>query len=142
MVLSFVYVGFACAGGKATPAEAEALVKKAVAFIKANGKEAAFAEFTNKNGKFIDRELYIFVYDFNGKCLAHGLNPKMVGKDLIELTDPDGKQFNRELIEVAKAKGKGWTNFKFTDPVTKKIGEKTAYVEKFEDIVVGSGAYK
>ena len=60
-----------------TPAEAEAMVKKAVAEIKANGKDKAFAEFNNPKGKFTDRDLYITVYDMNGKCLSHGANPKM-----------------------------------------------------------------
>lgn len=125
-----------------TKAEAVALVKKAVAYINANGKEEAFAEISNPNGQFVDRELYIFVYDLNGQCMAHGLNQKMIGKVLIDLTDPDGKKFNKELIEVAKSKGKGWVDFKFTNPLTKKIQDKTGYVELCQDVVIGSGIYR
>ncbi|HUL31843.1 MAG TPA: cache domain-containing protein, partial [Thermodesulfobacteriota bacterium] len=65
-----------------TAAEAEAMVKKAIQLIKAEGRDKAFAEINNPKGKFVDRDLYIFVYDMDGKCVAHGFNPKMIGKDL------------------------------------------------------------
>ncbi len=123
-------------------ADAEAMVKKAVSYFKANGKEKAFAEFSNTKGKFIDGDLYIFVYDMNGQCLAHGGNPKMVGKELIDLKDADGKAFVKERIELAQAKGSGWQNYKWSNPVTKRIEEKTAYIEKVDDCIIGCGAYK
>lgn len=125
-----------------SPQEAEALVKKAVAEIKAAGKDKAFAEINNTKGKFTDRDLYVFVYDMNGKCVAHGFNQKMIGKDLADMKDPDGKYYVKERIEIAKTKGKGWQDYKFTNPVTKKMENKTAYVEKIDDLIVGSGAYK
>jgi cytochrome c len=140
--VSLVLGSVAFAGDRGTPAEAEAMVKKAVSFIKANGKDKAYAAFTNKDPQFIDRDLYVTVYDMGGKCLAHGQNPKQVGKDLSDLTDPDGKLFIKERMEIAKSKGKGWQTYKFSNPLTKKIEEKTMYVEKYEDSIVGCGAYK
>jgi signal transduction histidine kinase len=125
-----------------TPAEAKALVKKAIDYMKANGKEKAFAEFSNPKGKFIDRDLYIFVYDMDGKCVAHGFNQKMIGKDLKEMKDPDGKLYVKERIEIAKTKGSGWQDYKFTNPTSKKLENKTAWVEKYENVIVGCGAYK
>ena len=127
---------------RGTQAEAEAMVKKAIGYIKANGREKAFAEIGNPNGKFVDRDLYVFVYDLNGKCVAHGANPKMVGKDLINMKDPDGKEYVKERISIAKSKGKGWQDYKFPNPLTKQIEHKTAYIEKFEDLIVGCGVYK
>lgn len=124
-----------------TPAEAEALVKKAVAEIKAN-KEKALAEISNPKGKFVDRDLYVFVYDMKGKCVAHGFNQKMIGKDLIEMKDSDGKFYVKERIEIAKTKGKGWQEYKYTNPVSKKIENKSAYIEKVDDLIVGCGVYK
>ena len=41
-----------------------------------------------------------------------------------------------------KTKDKGWQDFKFTNPLSKKIEDKTAYIEKVGDIIVMSGAYK
>ena len=125
-----------------TAGEAEALVKKAIELIKTDGKEKAFVEINNPRGKFVDRDLYIFVYDLTGKCVAHGFNPKMIGKDLLEMKDPDGKYFVKERIEIVKTRGKGWQDYKFTDPITKKIEPKTAYVERIENLIVGCGIYK
>jgi len=142
MILSLLLVSAASAADRGTPTEAEALVKKAIAYIKANGKDRAFAEFSNLKGQFVDRDLYITVYDMNGKCLAHGQNAKMVGKDLIDLTDADNKPFIKERIQIAKTKGKGWQDYKFTNPLNKKIEPKTMYIEQYEDVIVGAGAYK
>ena len=125
-----------------TAAEAEAMVKKAIASMKSNGKEATFAEINNPKGQFTDRDLYVFVYDMTGKCVAHGLNPKMIGKDLIEVRDADGKFFVKDRVEIAKTKGSGWQEYKFTDPLTKKIEPKKAYVEKYENLIVGCGIYQ
>jgi cytochrome c len=110
--------------------------------MKANGKEKTFAEVNNPKGQFTDRDLYIFVYDLHGKCVAHGFNQKMIGKDLAEMKDPDGKLYVKERIEIAKTKGSGWQDYKFTNPVTKKLEPKTAFVQKHEDLIVGCGAYK
>ncbi len=125
-----------------TAAEAEAMVKKAVQFVKAEGKQKAFAEFSNPKGKFVDRDLYVTVYDLNGNCLAHGANSKMIGKDLIDLKDSDGKAFIKERMEMARTKGKGWQDYKFTNPLTKKIEPKAMYFERLEDMVVACGIYK
>ena len=125
-----------------TAAEAEAMVKKAIAYLNANGKDKAFAEFSNPKGQFVDRDLYITVYDFSGKCLAHGANRTMIGKDLIDLKDTDGKAFIRERMELAKTKGKFWQAYKFMNPVSKSIEPKSMYCEKVEDIIVACGIYK
>ena len=132
----------ALASGVGTKEQAEALVKKAIGEIKASGKAKAFAEISNPHGKFIDKDLYIFVYDMEGKCLAHGFNQKLIGKDLIGMKDPDGKSYVKERIEIIRSKGKGWQDYKFTNPLTKKLESKTAYIEKVEDVIVGCGAYK
>ncbi len=132
----------ALASNNATPAEATAMVKKGVAFIKANGKDKGYAEITNKQGSFVDRDLYLVVYGLDGVVRAHGANEKMVGKNLIELKDIDGKAFVKERVELAQSKGTFWQDYKFTNPVTKKIEPKSMYCEKLEDSVVCGGVYK
>ena len=128
--------------GHATAEEASAMVKKGIAFIKANGKEKGYAEISNKAGQFNDRDLYLVVYGMDGVVHAHGANEKMVGKNLIELKDVDGKAFVKERVELAAAKGTFWQDYKFTNPVTKKIEPKTSYCEKLNDAVVCGGIYK
>ncbi len=142
VIVVFLGSGLARAGEFGTAAEAEAMVKKAAASIKANGKEKGFAEISNPQGPFKDRDLYVVVYDLNGKCLAHGQNPKMAGKDMIELRDPDGKAFVKERVDLAKTKDKFWQDYKFTNPVTKKVEPKAMYIEKHGDLLIGSGIYK
>jgi signal transduction histidine kinase len=88
ILISLLLVNFAFAGGTAN--EAKALVDKAATYVKTEGKEKAFAEFSNPSGKFVDRDLYIFIVDFNGLTLAHGGNAKLVGKNMLELKDADG----------------------------------------------------
>lgn len=123
--------------------EAVALVKKAIEYLKANGKDKAYAEFTNNTtGQFKDRDLYIVVYDMNAKCLAHGQKKSMVGKDLIDFKDVDGKEFMKERVALMKANNTAWQDYKFMNPVTKKIEPKSMYLEKFEDVIVGAGIYK
>jgi cytochrome c len=142
VVFFLATTGLTFAAANGTPAEAKALVKKAVNYIKANGKDKAFAEISNPTGQFVDRDLYVFVYDMTGKCVAHGFNQKMIGKDLIDMKDADGKLYVQERIEIGKSKGTGWQDYKFTNPLSKKIEHKTAYLEKIDDFIVGSGAYK
>lgn len=141
-MLGLVMLGAAHAADKGTPAEAEALVKKAVAYVKANGAEKSYDEFTNGKS-FKDRDLYVIVYDLNGKNLAHGANSKLVGKDLIGLKDPDGKLLNKMLVDLAKEKGKGWSEeFKFRNPVSDKIQKRVVYVERVGETFVGVGIFK
>jgi cytochrome c len=134
-VLSFAKEQFA------TKKEAEAMVVKTVAALKAN-RAKTLDEITAKDAKYVDRDLYAVAYDMTGKVLAHGANNKMVGKDLIELKDPDGKEFVKERVELAKSKGKFWQEYKFTDPETRKILPKEAYCEKVDDVIVCAGVYK
>ncbi len=118
------------------------MVKKGVAFIKANGKEKGHAEISTKGGQFSDRDLYLVVYGLDGTVHAHGANEKMIGKNLIELKDVDGKAFVKERVELGRSKGTFWQDYKFTNPVTKKIEPKSMYCEKLDEAVVCGGIYK
>jgi len=130
------------AADQGAPAEAEAMVKRAVTYIAANGREKAAAEFTSGTG-FKDRDLYISWYQLDGTVIAHGANPKLVGKNLLGLKDPNGKPFIQMITDVARTKGKGWTDtYVFRNPTTDKMQEKVIYVERVDDTWVGVGVYK
>jgi len=130
------------AGEHATKDEAQAMVKKAVAHVKAAGADKAYADFNNKKGPFVDRDLYIVVYGLDGKCLSHGANEKQIGRDLIDLTDIDGKYFVKERVALAKSKPAGfWQEYKFTNPVSKKVEPKVMYCEKVGETAVCGGVY-
>jgi signal transduction histidine kinase len=130
------------ADDRAKPEEAKALLAKAVAHVKAVGKDKAMADFMVKPGPWIERDLYITVFDLNGKTLAHGSIPKLVGKDNINMQDANGKFHVKERLEIAKAKGKGQQEFAFLNPMTKQIEPKLMFFERLDDIVIACGAYK
>jgi cytochrome c len=129
---------------KGTAAEAVAMVQKAVAHIKKAGRDKAFADFNNKSGAFTDRDLYVVVYDLKGKVLAHGANEKMIGKDVLELRDMDGKYFVKERVEMMSKSpdAKGWQDYKFMNPVTRQIEPKSMFLQRLDDMIVGCGIYK
>lgn len=137
-----VGMGTAFAADAGTKEEAVAMVKKAIDFIKASGADKAYAEFSNPKGQFVDRDLYITIYDMNGKCLAHGANAKMIGRDLIENKDVDGKEFIKERVELMKKQPTAWQDFKFRNPVTNQIEPKSMYIERFNEVIVACGIYK
>ncbi len=127
---------------RATTREAESMVRSAVAFLKKEGKEKAFAVFSDPKGPFTYRDLYIMVYDMDGKCVAHGANRARIGKGLLEDKDADGKQFVKERVKIAREQGKGWQEYKFLNPATHKVEQKVAYLEAVGDVIVACGAYK
>ncbi len=139
--LSFVAV-IAQAQTHATRDDATAMVRKGVAFVKANGKQKGYAEITSKQGQFRDRDLYLVVYGLDGTVHAHGANEKMVGKNLIDLKDVEGKPFVKERVELGTRQATFWQDYKFTNPVTKKIEPKQMYCERLDDTVVCGGVYR
>jgi signal transduction histidine kinase len=142
VLVGLFVAGAALAAAKGTAKEAKAMVVKAVAFYKSVGQEQAFAEFNNTKGKFVDGDLYIWVGTLNAKVIAHGANKALIGKDLYNLKDSDGKQFMKDIVDTAKAKGSGWVDYKWTNPVSKKIEHKSVYLQKVDDKVFVCGFYK
>ncbi len=136
----FGSVTFLYAAG--TTGEAKALVDKAAAFMKANGKEKTIAEVTKAKGQFDKGDLYVFAYDLTGTVIAHPKNPKIIGKNLLEVPDNDGKFFRKDIMEGAKKKGSGWVDYKYLNPDAKKVEAKTTYFSKVDDIILCAGAYK
>jgi len=135
--------GSGAKGKRGTHAEAETMVRKAVALIKAKGQDKAFAEIDNPKGPFVDRDMYISVFDMNGVCRSHGYNAKMIGKNMLDLKDPDGRPMVKERVELAKTQDKFWQRgYKFVDPLTKTIMRKDMYVEKVGEVVVCCGVFQ
>lgn len=126
----------------ATRDEAVAMVKKAVAFIGQQGAEKAYAAFDAKGGGFTDRDLYVVVYGLNGVVLAHGANAKLIGKDMSEAQDVDGTYYVKDRIALAAKQADFWQDYKFVNPVTKKIEPKQMYCQRLSATAVCAGVYK
>jgi hypothetical protein len=127
---------------KDDPEAAKAMVEKAIAYYKAEGKEKAFSEIGDPNGRFMKGDLYVFVYDVKGAVIARPVQKGLIGKNIIDAKDGAGKLFVRERLELAKTKGKGWQDYKFFNPTTKKMEDKRAWIETYDGYVFGCGAYK
>jgi signal transduction histidine kinase len=141
VIPAFLLAASAFAGDQGTADDAKAMVKKAVAFLKANGKEKTIAILNDPKGGFTDRDIYITVCDMKGVVLAYVLNTKVVGKDVSGLKDANGKEFVKDIINQAKVKGAGSTSYIWLNPVTKELQTKTTYFERADDLIFSSGYY-
>jgi cytochrome c len=122
--------------------EAKEMVDKAAAYYQSNGKEKAIKELNSSKGQFVKGDLYVFAWDMNGTSIAHPVNPKQIGVNVLEIPDVDGKFFRKEGMEQVKKNGTAWVDYKFKNPQSGKVEQKTTYLKKVGDIVVGCGAYK
>lgn len=143
-IASICFIALSLSPAFASPKEdAVTLVEKAVAHYKSVGKEKALADINDPKGAFIKGELYVFAYNLKGTIIAHPANPKLVGKDMTEVKDADGKVFTTEFLATANSPaGKGWVDYSWSNPETKKIAPKSSYIQKVGDILVGCGIYK
>ena len=123
--------------------EACALVEKAHALVTREGVERARQVFTQADGGFIDRDLYIFIVDREGRYLVHGLKPAMNGHRVHELPGIDGDRFVREAWAAASANGQHWVEYDIVNPDTGKVQPKASYVVALNDrLLLGCGIYR
>lgn len=131
------------AAKRATQEEAIALVKRAVAEYKANGKEKTFAAISDPKGKYRDRELFVVVLNSVGTVLAHPVHKKMIGANLMQFRDPDGVYMVKDMMDKAKVEGSGWSvEYKFINPDKQRAEPKLSYFEKHDDLLFFCGIYK
>jgi len=144
LLIQFAGIGCALAQERGTADQAKALVERGLAHVKAVGVEKAAEDFSNKDGKWHERDLYIFLQKFDGNTIAHGGNKGLVGKNMMDLKDANGQAFIRSMIDTAKGKGSGWVDYMWTNPQTKKVESKSSYVVKIPDFdgLIGVGIYK
>ncbi|CAK0743283.1 Chemotaxis protein [Gammaproteobacteria bacterium] len=138
VLLTTLIAGATWAGDFGTPAEAKAMLEKAVVAIKVD-KGKALEQFTKGEGGFKDRDLYPYCGGADGNFTAH---PKLVGKSLKELKDKTGHSFGAEIYAQAKEGAISeipymWPRPNETDPV-----QKVVYVTKIGDQICGVGYYR
>ena len=137
-----VQISLASVGEYGTRDEAVAMVRRVEDMFTKAGADSTFKAVSDKSvATFHDRDLYPFIYDLSGRCVAHDARPALIGKNLLDLKDQDGKYLIREMIGIASGTGFGWVNYKWPNPINNKIEDKTSYVEKMGDFFVGVGVY-
>jgi cytochrome c len=112
-IVFLAQISLASAGEYGSRDEAVAMVKRVEDMFTKTGADPTFKAVSDKSvTSFHDRDLYPFIYDLSGRCVAHGARPALIGKNLLDLKDQDGKYLIREMIRIARAPGAGWVNSK------------------------------
>jgi cytochrome c len=148
MKLTATAIALCLAGGAALanePSEKDAIAmaERGAALIKSKGKDEMMKRINAKDPDFVQGSLYVDLRDVKtGIVLAHPYNPSIVGKDLTDVPDANGKKYRREIIELAAAKGKGWVDYQYKNPTTGKIEPKTTYILLVDGVVLEAGLYK
>ena len=123
--------------------EAMAMLKRVQEKFKKDGPDAAFRAINTKAPGFADRDLYPFVTELTGLCVANGVTPAVRGKNIIDLKDQDGKFIIQEFVRIATTPpGHGWSDYRWLNPITNTIEDKSAYIERMGNYFVGVGVYR
>ena len=121
--------------------DAARMVNDAAAAV-VKDKAIGVAEIGNPKGRFVKGELYVFAYDLTGTMAAHPINAKLVGKNLIDVPDADGKLFRKEIIAGVTASGAATVEYKYKNPQSGAVEQKVTYCKKAADLAVCAGYYK
>jgi hypothetical protein len=123
-----------------TPAEAKAMLEKAVAALKAD-KAKALSMFSKGEGGFKEKDLYPYCGGPDGNFTAH---PTLVGKSLMDLTDKatPPKPLGKEVYAAAQEGKISEVSYMWPRPGSTEPVQKVAYVTKVGDQVCAVGYYK
>ncbi len=127
---------------QASADEAQALVNKAMAHLAQRGREAAFADFHDPAGAFIDRDLYIFIFDRNGNTTVFGSRPELAGQPASSVPGLDAPLFLERAWAAAKSGG-NWIQYDVVNPSTQVVTPKESYILPLgQSEFIGCGAYR
>lgn len=127
---------------RGTADEAYDFVQRGFSLVKRVGLSAATTQFNDPKGGFINRDLYIFVFDRQGNYKVFGSTPANVGKQVYDIRGLDGAHVLREGFGAADAGG-GWIDYEVVNPVTDQVDLKTSYILPLgNDLLIGCGVFK
>jgi len=126
---------------RAAPEEAKALMARAVEAMTKDPREA-IVRFSDMNGGFVEDDLYVFVVGLDDNIMhAHGAIPRLIGRNVADLHDADGKPIIRRMLDIVRAKGSGKLQYTWPNPVTHKKERKTTYLRRVDGYLVAVGHY-
>lgn len=136
--------GATAAQDRGTREEAKAMVDAAVEHARSVGTERALKDFSTDRARWVRKDLYVFGFDMKGVNIAHGVNEKIIGKDMLAMTDSGGKHYVQEFVKLAQGTGAGWVDYEFAHPQTRKSEPKASYIRRLPsgDALVGVGVYR
>jgi signal transduction histidine kinase len=125
-----------------TADEALQLANRAHALLESAGFDEAFKVFHDKDGGYVDRDLYVFVFDRRGVYRVMGADINRVGTSLFDAPGVDAQQLLDDAWHRC-SQGGGWVEYNITNPATGDVRGKSSYVLPFtDDLLVGCGAYR
>jgi Cache domain len=125
-----------------------ALVEEAAGLVERDG-ERAFQQFAVKGSKWLNGDVYFFAYLVDGTCVFHPLTPELVGKNVLDLRDLNGKPIIQSIVDIGKKPGanaSGWVFYLWENQIQLTPMWKSTYVRKVaapdgKTYVIGSGLY-
>ena len=108
------------------------LVEDAATLMERKGA-AAFAEFGRKGSRWFDDQYFLFVYDSAGTSTFHATILELVGKNLMDLRDMNGKPLIRFITDVCRKPQQdahGWVFYLWQEKNEFEPKWKSAYVRK------------
>lgn len=125
-----------------TADQARQMVFDAMVHLRTQGVDRAMADFHDKHGPFIDRDLYIFIFDRSGRYELHGALPEKDGSLLSSISGLDAAQLVADAWSVCDSEQGGWVTYSITNPVTGEVQGKSSYVMPLDDQrLIGCGCY-
>lgn len=113
------------------------LAEKGANYLINNSEDASFNAFSHSRD-FIIGELYIFVFDPHGVCMAHGQQAEYIWQNLWNMTDSYGTYIIQNIIKKAQDGG-GWLTYEW------RKSTKVSYIKKVEKdgkiYAIGVGYY-
>ena len=121
--------------------EAKAMLDKALAYMEENGAQAAFDAFNDAKGGFVRGDLYVFAVDMEGNYQATGADPQLAGQSARDLVDAEGKKVGEIILKLAEDEGEGSVDYVWLNRQTNQVENKTSFIKKVGDYVIGVGYY-
>ncbi len=125
-----------------------AFVEDAAGLIQTKGI-VAFRDFAQKDSKWLRGNRYLFAYDLYGTCIFHPVTPELIGRNIINMKDLNGKPVIGEIVQIASNQKHpfGWVHYLWMEPGEIYPEYKSSYIMRVTDrdghvFAIGSGNYK
>lgn len=124
-----------------TPLEAKALAEKAAAHLATVGPGKAFNDFMTPGPAYMPYDLYVFTFDGAGRMWVNGRFPGMIGSNITEASDSNGRRFLLDAMRRAAVAGAAWVEYQWYNPCTGTVMPKSTHIIKAGEFFIGVGAY-
>lgn len=118
------------------------MVERAVEQYQKEGLDALIASINAQEPRYRALDLYVFLNSQKGVTVAHSAEPTLVGTDFWWVEDSSGLLLIQEIVRIAAKGEPAWVDYKWPDPNTKKIRQKSSYTVLLDpDHHLGVGIY-